>query len=172
LRVGLPTTQIAVPTRFSVRTNMALTQFAIQHVTAADKLLKLSDGDGLSLLVQPNGAKLWRFRYRYLGKENMLSLGVFPTVSLLDARRKRDEIKKLLSEGIDPSQQRRLERIRAVAASQNTFGGVAAEFLANMEANKLSTRTLEKNRWLLEGLAASSGTAPLRISPRPSSWIS
>jgi integrase len=139
---------------------MALTQFAALHATAADKPLKLSDGDGLSLLVQPNGAKLWRLRYRYLGKENMLALGAFPAVSVLDARRKRDEAKKLLSEGIDPSQHRRLENLRARAAAQNTFGGVAAEFLENMEANKLSTRTLEKNRWLLEGLAA-----PLRSRP-------
>jgi hypothetical protein len=135
---------------------MALTQLAILHATASDKPLKLSDGDGLSLLVQPNGAKLWRFRYRYLGRENMLALGAFPAVSLADARRKRDEVKKLLSEGLDPSQQRRLEKLRAVAA----------EYLANMEAKKLSTRTLEKNRWLLQGLAAPLSNRPIAdISP-------
>jgi integrase len=145
---------------------MALTQLVILHATASDKPLKLSDGDGLHLLVQPNGAKLWRFRYRYLGKENMLALGAFPAVSLTDARRKRDEVKKLLSEGLDPSQQRRLEKLRAVAASQNTFGAVVAEYLANMEANRLSTRTLEKNRWLLQGLAAPLGNRPIAdISP-------
>jgi integrase len=145
---------------------MALTQFAIMHAAAADKPVKLSDGDGLHLLVQPNSAKLWRFRYRYLGRENMLALGVFPAVSLLEARRKRDEAKKLLSEGVDPSQQRRLEKLRAVASAQNTFGAVAAEYLANMEANKLSTRTLEKNRWLLEGLAAPLSNRPVaEITP-------
>ena len=68
---------------------MALTQFAALHAHASDKTIKLSDGDGLSLLVQPNGAKLWRLRYRYLGKENMLALGAFPAVSVLDARTKR-----------------------------------------------------------------------------------
>jgi integrase len=140
---------------------MALTQFAVLHAVASDKPLKLSDGDGLYLLVQPNGAKLWRLRYRYLGRENMLALGVFPAVSLLDARRKRDEAKKLLSDGIDPSRERRLEKLRAIASAQNTFGAVAAEYLANMEANKLSTRTLEKNRWLLEGLAAPLANRPI-----------
>ena len=145
---------------------MALTQFAALHAVASDKPIKLSDGDGLSLLVQPNGAKLWRLRYRYLGKENMLTLGAFPAVSLLDARKKRDEAKKLLSEGIDPSQQRRMDKLRAAAAAQNTFGGVATEYLANMEANKLSERTLEKNRWLLEGLAAPLSRRPIaEITP-------
>src|ERR1700739_4303664 len=98
---------------------MALSQFAILHASASDKPLKLSDGDGLSLLVQPNGAKLWRLRYRYLGKENMLALGAFPAVSVLDARKRRNEAKKLLADGIDPAQRRRLEKLRATAASQN-----------------------------------------------------
>src|SRR5262249_25108233 len=64
------------------------------------------------------------------------------------------------------AQQRRMDKLRAVAAAQNTFGGVAAEYLANMQANKLSTRTLEKNRWLLEDLAAPLSNRPIaEISP-------
>ena len=68
---------------------MPLTQLAILKAVAKDKPLKLSDGGGLHLLVQPNGSKLWRFRYRFVGRENMVALGAFPTTSLADARRKR-----------------------------------------------------------------------------------
>src|SRR5262245_56916375 len=66
---------------------------------AHDKPVKLSDGDGLHLLVQPGGSKLRRFRYRFAGRENMLSLGAFPATSLADARLKRDEARKLLANG-------------------------------------------------------------------------
>ena len=70
----------------------------------------LSDGDGLHLLVNATGTKLWRLRFRFAGKANMLSLGSFPTVSLLDARKKRDEAKKQLANGINPSLNRKLEK--------------------------------------------------------------
>jgi Arm domain-containing DNA-binding protein len=75
---------------------MALTHTAILKASATDTACKLSDGDGLHLLVKPGGSKLWRFRYRYMGKENMLALGPFPEVSLGAARTKRDDAKKLL----------------------------------------------------------------------------
>ena len=64
---------------------MSLTQFAVVHAVAKDnKPLMLSDGFGLHLLVQPNGSKLWRFRYRFGGRQNMLTFGAFPAVSLAD----------------------------------------------------------------------------------------
>jgi Arm DNA-binding domain len=70
---------------------MSLTQFAILKAVAKDKPLMLADGFGLHLLVQPNGKKLWRFRYRFGGRANMLTFGAFPTVSLAAARAKRDD---------------------------------------------------------------------------------
>ena len=140
---------------------MSLTQLAITKAVANDKALKLSDGDGLHLLVQPSGSKLWRFRYRFAGRENMLALGTFPTTSLAEARTKRDQAKKLLESGTDPSRQKKLDRIRAVTASQNTFGAVAAEYLANLEANGAAEATLSKNRWLLQDLSAPLANRPL-----------
>ena len=113
---------------------MALTQFAIVKAVAKDKPLKLSDGEGLHLLVTPAGNKLWRFRYRFAGRENMLALGSFPAVSLATARSKRDEARRLLAEGKDPAVKRKLDKIAADTASRNTFGAVAAEYLANLEA--------------------------------------
>src|SRR5208282_3693576 len=110
---------------------MSLTHFAILKAVKGEKPYKLADGEGLHLLVQPNGSKLWRFRYRFAGRENMLTFGAFPETSLADARSKRDEARKLISGGFDPSVKRKLDKIAAVTATQNTFGAVAAEYLAN-----------------------------------------
>jgi integrase len=115
----------------------------------------------LHLLVQPNGSKLWRFRYRFGGRANMLTFGAFPTVSLAAARSKRDDARKLLADGTDPSAKRKLDRIAAATTAQNTFGAVAAEYLAHMEANGASESTLSKNRWMLEDLAAALANRPI-----------
>lgn len=74
---------------------------------------KVSDGNGLSLLVNPNGSKWWRFSYRWAGKRNTLSCGVFPAVSLDEARARRDAFRAMLADGIDPSERARTERIKA-----------------------------------------------------------
>ena len=80
-----------------------LTQFAVQKAAPADKPYKVFDGNGLFLLVKPNGKKLWRFRYHFAGKENLLAFGSYPEITLASARRKRDEARRLIAEGIDPS---------------------------------------------------------------------
>jgi hypothetical protein len=123
---------------------MALTFFDIKAVTPREKPFKLSDGDGLYLLVQPNGHKFWRFRYRFAGIEKMLAIGPFPATSLAAAREKRDQAKRSLSEGIDPSVQKKLDRIAAETAARNTFGLVADEFLSNLEANGAAASTMAK----------------------------
>jgi hypothetical protein len=69
--------------------------------------IKLSDSGGLHLLIQPHGTKLWRLAYRFGGKQKTLAFGVYPTVSLADARSRRDEAKTLLARSIDPSVQRK-----------------------------------------------------------------
>lgn len=132
---------------------MALTAIAIAKAKAIEKPLKLADGDGLHLLVRPAGGKLWRFRYRFNGKENMLALGSFPEVTLLEARRRRDDARKLLAEGADPAVKKRLDRIAAAHSARNTFGLVADEYLANQEANGAATATMAKLRWMLKDLA-------------------
>jgi integrase len=137
---------------------MALSQLAIINAKPRDKSYLLSDGDGLHLQIYTTGSRLWRLRFRFRGKANMLSLGAFPAVSLKEAREKRDQIKKQIAAGIDPSLRRKLDKISAAAA--DTFGGIADEYLANLEANGAADITIKKNRWLLEELAA-----PIRNRP-------
>lgn len=140
---------------------MSLTQFAIVKAVAIDKPLKLSDGDGLHLLVKPGGVKLSRFRYRFAGRENMLAFGAFPAVSLAQARSRRDEARKLLADGSDPSVKRKLDRIADTNAARNTFGAVAAEYIENLKANGAADSTISKNRWMLEDLAAPLARRPI-----------
>ncbi len=133
---------------------MALTDFAIRKAKAQEKPFKLADGGGLHLLVQANGSKLWRLKYRFAGKEKLLSLGPYPVTTLAEARRKRDEAKRLLATGTDPSAQKRQDKIAAGTAARNTFGAIVEEVLSNKEANQAASSTMDKNRWLLQDLAA------------------
>ena len=91
---------------------------------------KLSDGGGLYLLVRPNGAKLWRLNYRYLEKHRTMAFGAWPDVSLADARGRRDEARRLLAAGIDPSHQQKLDAARARIEENDTFKTVALEWVA------------------------------------------
>lgn len=83
---------------------MALTDIKVRSVKPSDKPFKLTDGEGMHLLVNPNGAKYWRLQYRFGGKQKMLALGVYPIVTLADARKRREVAKKLVSDGIDPAE--------------------------------------------------------------------
>ena len=114
---------------------MALSEFAIRKAKPKEKAYRLADGGGLNLLVQPWGSKAWQLRYRYNGKENILSFGKYPTVTLADARRKREDAKKQLADGIDPSVQRKLDKIAAETASRQTFGLIADEYIDHMQSN-------------------------------------
>src|SRR5262245_28470558 len=82
---------------------------------------KLADGDGMYLLVSKAGGKLWRFKYRYLGKEKTYTIGKYPYVSLADARDKRYELKKMLAADIDPMAHKRERRQQAMDELENTF---------------------------------------------------
>ena len=103
---------------------MALSNTAIQAAKPRERPYKLFDADGLYLEIRPTGARWWRLKYRHAGREKRLSLGVFPEVSLRKARERRDEARRLVADGIDPSQRRK----EAKAASVNTFEAVAREW--------------------------------------------
>lgn len=104
---------------------MKLTDSVIKAAQPKDKPYKLSDGEGLVLLLQPNGSKWWRFRYRYNGKEKMLSIGTYPEVTLKAARAMRVTVCDLLTQGIDPSQYRQEQKRLKTLAIQNSFESVA-----------------------------------------------
>lgn len=97
---------------------MVLSSFGIQNAKPKGKPHTLADGNGLHLLVKPSGIKLWRFRYRFASKANMLSFGSYPEVSLASARDKRDDARKLLAAGTDPSQQKKLDKIAEATRHQ------------------------------------------------------
>ncbi len=112
---------------------MSLTDTAIRKTKPEAKPRKLFDERGLFLLVSPNGSKWWRFKYRFDGKEKLLSLGVYPDVSLKDARERRDDARKLVANGVDPSENRKAEKL--ARGGGNCFEVVAREWYAKYSTN-------------------------------------
>lgn len=109
---------------------MSLTDTAIKKLKPTDKPVKVSDGKGLYLLVNPNGSKLWRWKYRAAGKEKVMALGAYPDVSLAQAREGLEKARKLLAAGTDPMTQRKAAKEASKAASENSFESVAREWWA------------------------------------------
>lgn len=109
---------------------MPLTDTAIKTAKPSDKKVKMTDGDGLYLLVDPSGGKWWRFDYRFDGKRKTLSMGVYPDVSLRDARSRRDEARRLVANGIDPGEHRKVAKTKRASAVANSFEAVAREWFA------------------------------------------
>jgi integrase len=109
---------------------MPLTDTAIKNARSRESQYKLFDGAGLFLLVAPAGGKWWRLKYRFGGKEKLLSLGTYPLVSLKEARERREEAKKLLANGIDPGLHRQAVKSSILSAHGNTFEVVAREWYA------------------------------------------
>ena len=106
---------------------MALSDTEIRKAKATDKRQRLSDGGGMYLEISTAGGKLWRLKFRFEGKEKLLALGVYPDVSLKDARKRRDEARQMLAGGIDPTALRKAERRKIAAA--NTFEATARAWL-------------------------------------------
>jgi hypothetical protein len=107
---------------------MKLTVRQIDTAKPKEKPYKLSDGGGLYLEVTTNGSRYWRLKYRYAGKEKRLAFGVYPEVSLAQAREKRDAAKKLLSAGSDPGEVKKAEKIAQKLNYENTFEAIAREW--------------------------------------------
>lgn len=107
---------------------MPLNARQIDTAKPREKEYKLTDGGGLYLLIKPNGAKYWRLKYRVLGKEKKLSIGVYPDISLADARLKREEARKVVALGGDPSEEKRVEKMAQKASVENNFKAIALEW--------------------------------------------
>ncbi|TBF80811.1 tyrosine-type recombinase/integrase [Rhizobium leguminosarum] len=144
---------------------MALTDVQIRNAKKSEKPYKLPDGKGLYLYVSTAGGKSWRIDYAYFGKRKTLTLGAYPALGLADARTRRDDVKKKLSEGLDPSLAKKREQLAAKAAAGNSFGLIADEFIAKLRRDKRAEPTIDKNTWMLKVLAK-------KISPYPITQIS
>ena len=119
------------------------------------------DERGLFLLVPPSGGKLWRLKYRYLGKEKKLSLGRYPDVSLKVARERRDEARTLLANGADPASVKSQLSHEKREASENTFGKIADEYITKIEKEGRAAVTIKKTRWLLSLMVSDLGGRPI-----------
>jgi integrase len=139
---------------------MPLTDTRVRAIKPIAKAQKVTDGGGLYLFVTPNGTKAWRLAYRYNGKQKCLSLGLYPVVSLGAARNRRERAKKLLADGIDPSAQRKLDKVTA-RAGENSFRAIAEELLEKHRSEGRAQTTLDKNRWLLEVSFDAFGQRPI-----------
>lgn len=129
---------------------MPLTDLAVKNAKPKETPYKLYDGGGLFLLVAPAGGKWWRLKYRFGGKEKLLSLGTYPLIGIKDARERRDEAKKRLSAGVDPGLHRQAVKSSVLSEQADTFETLAREWyakhsltLVDSHKNKIFSR-LEK----------------------------
>ena len=133
----------------------------VASAKSRDKDYKLSDGGGLYLLVRPTGAKLWRLNYRHLGKYRTLAFGSYPEVSLADARNKRDEARRQIAAGLDPTHEQKVALAKAQVAENDTFKAVALEWIEKQEREQMAEITLSNIRWLLDKAYPKIGTRPI-----------
>ena len=146
---------------------MVLTDTAIRNAKPADKPYKVTDSQGLYLLVNPRGSKLWRIKYRIDGVERKLSLGAYPEITLAEARAARDAARRQLAHAIDPNVAKRQARIEASIRDSNSFASVAEELIEKKAREGLAEPTLEKMRWFVKLMGADFGKRPVTdITPQ------
>jgi integrase len=141
-------------------TNMPLTDMEIRAAKPSARIVKLSDGGGLQLWLMPDGAKRWRLAYRFGRSQKTLAIGVYPAISLREAREARGEAKRLLDDGKDPSLAKKLAKAAKASAAANTFDSVAAELVDKKRREAKAPPTITKLEWLLR-------LASPVIGPRP-----
>ena len=125
---------------------MPLTDTQVKNLKPREKAFKISDGGRLFLHVSKSGSKLWRMAYDFNGKENTLSFGKYPAVTLAQARQRRAEAKALLAQGIDPSAQKKADKIERAAKTEDTFSNIAGELLEKYEKEGKAAGTMRQKR--------------------------
>ncbi|HEV2508613.1 tyrosine-type recombinase/integrase [Bosea sp. (in: a-proteobacteria)] len=145
----------------SRRPTMPLTDIAIRNAKPGASTVKLSDGGGLQLWIEPKGAKLWRLAYRFDGKQKKLSIGAYPAIDLKTARAKREEAKALLRDGKDPGAEKKLQKLTGKASRENTFEVVAAELRAQKVASGKAQTTIDKYDWHISLATPDLGKRPI-----------
>lgn len=140
---------------------MALSDVKIRTAKARDKEYKLADSGGLYLLATPAGGKLWRLKFRVDGKEKKLALGSYPEISLLDARKRRDEARELIAVGKDPSREKQRAKHRAKVSAANTFGEIAQEFIDKRRREGLSKSTADKSEYYISRMGLTFARLPI-----------
>ncbi len=142
---------------------MPLTDTHVRNAKPRDRPLKISDGGGLFLMITPQGSKLWRLAYRYAGKQKTLAIGAYPAVSLEKARESRAAAKKLLADGLDPSDAKKAEKRQRKLDADNTFQAVAKEWVEKGRREGRAEATLKKTEWLLGFAYPIIGRRPIAV---------
>lgn len=140
---------------------MALSDVAVRNAKPREKEYKLADGEGLYLLVTPAGGKLWRVKFRIDGREKKLALGAYPTISLRDARKRRDEARGRIADGKDPSREKQQAKHRAKVAAANTFGEIAKEYLAKRRREGMASSTADKGDYYISRMGPMIARLPI-----------
>ena len=138
-----------------------LTELGVHKAKPGSKPKKFTDGRGLYLLLHPNGSKYWRMKYRFMGKEKLLALGVWPSVSLTEARKKRNESKLILKSGADPSMAKKNQKLTQYIRQSNTFGSVTEEWLEMKQKEWRSTYFDDTKRTIEIHLLPDLGQRPI-----------
>jgi len=138
-----------------------LSATAVQQAKGQAKPVKLTDGGGLYLLVKSDGSRYWRYNYRFAGKRKTLALGVYPDVSLADARKAHQQARETLAKDIDPSEAKRIERITRHLASADSFEAVATEWYETRLSEKSDSYRVRTQRLLKKDLYPPLGNRPI-----------
>ena len=144
-----------------------LTDVAVRQAEVREKKYKMADGEGLYLEVHPNGARYWRYRYRFAGKDNTLAVGVYPSMSLKAARTAHKAARAKLADGIDPAQVRRVEKILRHQSDAESFEAIGREWFATKMVEKSESHRDRTLRLLEKDLFPWIGRQPIKSITTP-----
>ena len=141
---------------------MPLTDAKIRNTKPGEKPIRLNDGGWLYLEIRPSGAKLWRFRYRIAGKENIFAIGEYPQAGLADARSAREEARELVKQGIHPAHHRKAQDLITVRDNANTFEAVAREWIGQKKPGWTAYYLRQVERFMESDVFPHIGALPVR----------
>lgn len=140
---------------------MPLSDIQIRNLKPREKANKVSDFEGLFVLVKINGSRLWQFKYRMFGKERLLSIGVYPKVSLVQARKAKEAARVDVAAGIDPSEAKQEDKRIQMEAKGQTFAKIGETFLTKQRKEGKSAATLSKTEYHLKLANQDFGRKPI-----------
>lgn len=138
-----------------------LTNTEVLKAKVLPKEYRMPDGGGLHLMVTPTGGKLWRYKYRHEGREKLMSFGQYPDVTLVDAREKHAQARRVLASGVDPMAQRKVERLQAAVGDVSSFQSVALLWLEHWSVDKDARHVDTTRRRLIANVYPALGLRPI-----------
>jgi hypothetical protein len=144
-----------------------LTELQVRSAKPQAKVSKLSDGGALQLWVTPDGAKRWRLAYRFRDGQKLLAIGVYPTVGLKQARAAREQAKRLVANGVDPSEAKKQAKIEKANAAENTFAAIADELVDKKRREGKAGVTVGKAEFRLSLASPTLGNRPIKEITAP-----